>query len=228
VITSASSKVALAMTLFVKNDKEHLADTKIIGYTSESNKNFCRSTGLYDDILGYNEPLGSKGDDVEAPTKKKYVMIEISGRGDVYKMNQQNNNSNKIDIVKLLATGNAADVNDKQFTFSHFSWYATIKLMLSLMGAPRWIRSWMNPVQDLYNIMDDMIELKQKWGVEKFKETQKEYGKMFYQAAKEWISIRQCDNEATIEKAFSDIMEGTVPPSETIVLDASEAVAHRK
>ena len=51
VVTSASSKVALAMALYMKNDAyKKFENTKIIGYTSSSNIEFCKKTGLYDTV----------------------------------------------------------------------------------------------------------------------------------------------------------------------------------
>jgi Protein of unknown function (DUF2855) len=225
VITSASSKVALAMALFVKNDKERFGDRKIIGYTSESTKKFCESTGLYDEVLGYDEPLGCK--DQEDGPPKKFVMIEISGRGDVYELNEKKNKS-KAKIVKLLAIGNSANVENQQSTFAYFSTYATIKLMLTFMGAPAWVRSWMNPTQELYLITDDKDELTKKWGADKFRETQKEYARLFCDSVKDWIRIRECDTEQAIGKAFTDMLEGSIPPTETIVLDAAKALKYRR
>jgi hypothetical protein len=178
---------------------------------------------LYDEILLYEELLDKKEDNNNK--HNKYLMIDISGRGRTYIMNEANPHT---EIVKVLVVGNASNTNDKDSTFASFSVYATIKLMLTMMGAPTWIRSWMQPVQELYLIMDDMELLKSQWGITKLQSTQKEYARMFCQAAKTWIRIRTCHDEKSIQAAYTDILDGTVPPSEAIVVDVAHAVAHRK
>jgi len=50
----------------------------------------------------------------------------------------------------------------------------------------------------------------------------------FCKAAKEWMSIREAKTEEEIGKAFVDILEGSVPPSEIIALNIGQAVSHRK
>ena len=109
-----------------------------------------------------------------------------------------------------------------------FSYYATFKAILSMMGAPAWIRSWMNPVQEIYLIWDDMSALKKEWGQTKLQSTTREYALTFCKAAKDWISIRRCESEESIQQAFTDMLDGTILPSETVVLDVIKAVSHRK
>ena len=63
VVTSASSKVALAMAMYMKNDpNKKFENILIIGYTSESNVEFCKQTGLYDSLFCH--------DDILSPGKK--------------------------------------------------------------------------------------------------------------------------------------------------------------
>jgi hypothetical protein len=133
-----------------------------------------------------------------------------------------------VEIVKVLAIGNASATPDKESTFATFSLIASVKLILTMMGAPAILSSWMNPVQELYLIMNDMADLEKEWGPEKLRSTQNEYVQIFCKAAVEWISVRTCDTEESVQNAFAEIVEGTVPPSETIILDAVKAVAHRK
>mmetsp|Transcript_2359 Transcript_2359/g.3201 ORF Transcript_2359/g.3201 Transcript_2359/m.3201 type:complete len:431 (+) Transcript_2359:31-1323(+) len=222
VVTSASSKVALALAVYLKHNNNPVTK-KIIGYTSESNKEFCRKTGLYDEIIGYEDALN-----FEWRTKKtKYVIVDIAGRGEVYNRNIQEPD---VEIVKLLAIGNASGTANKQSTFASFSMIAKVKLMLTMVGAPAMFSSWMNPVQELYLIFNGMADLKKEWGAEKLRATLNEYERIFCKAAtdEEWISIRTCDTEESIQKAFAEIVQGTVHPSETIILDVVKAVAHRK
>ena len=63
VITSASSKVALALALYMKNDPDKKFENRpIIGYTSNNNMQFCKQTGLYDSLFCYDDilPPGKK------------------------------------------------------------------------------------------------------------------------------------------------------------------------
>lgn len=239
VLTSASSKVALALAVYLKhNNSEDYPGTtkKIIGYTSESNKEFCEKTGLYDEVLGYEDTLknlesttGEIGDNNNKgkKNKMKYIVVDVSGRGEVYKRNVKEPN---LEIVKVFAVGNTSNTSDDKSTFSILSMFGMAKMILTMMGAPSFFTSWMNPVVEPYLIMTDMAELKSKWGNEKLDTMQKDYTRIFCKAAASngWISIRTCDTEESIQKAFSDIVQGLIPPSETIILDTIKAVAHRK
>jgi hypothetical protein len=207
----------------MKNDpNQTFQNIKLIGYTSESNKDFCLNTNLYDEVLGYNDLLADSACTTES---SKYVVIDIAGKGDTYIMNEKQPNTN---ILKLLVVGNSSNTEEKRATMASFSYYATFKAILSMMGAPAWIRSWMTPVQEIYLIWDDMSALKREWGQERLQSTTREYALIFCKAAKGWIAIRRCESEESIQKAFTDMLDGTILPSETIVLDVVKAVSHRK
>jgi len=232
VLTAASSKVSLALAIYLKHNSDDYPSTtkKIIGYTSEANKEFCRKTGLYDEVLGYEEnlkPLTGNDEKAIKAAKSKFVVIDTSGKGDVYKRNSKEPN---VEIVKLLSVGNASGTPNKESTFASFSIMGTAKMILALMGAPRFLHSWINPTVDIYLIFFDLDDLKAKWGNEKLKDTSNEYTRIFCEAVakNEWISVRTCDTEESIQQGFSDICMGTIPPNETIVLDTTQAFAHRK
>lgn len=215
VVTSASSKVALAFALYMKDNTE---GKKVIGYTSESNKAFCESKGLYSQILTYEEALpASSTDDVAGAD---VVMVEVSGRGQVYANNESR-------VKKLLSIGNASDAPDKDSTFASFTAYAKVKMMLTILGAPQWIRSRMNPTQELFLIMDIIPQLLGEWGKEKYLQTLEDYTKKFCDEAGKWMKERPCDTEESIQSAFGDILTGSVPPSEFVTLNVAKAVAHR-
>ena len=207
VVTSASSKVALAFALYMKGAE----GKNVIGYTSEANKAFCEATGLYSEILTYDEALPA-GEDV--------VMVDISGRGVIYTKHQSR-------AKKLLCIGNASGGPDKDTAFANFTVYAKIKMILTMMGGPKWIRSSMNPTQELFLIMDTMQVLLEEWGKEKYLQTLEDYTKAFCDEAGKWMKERKCETEETIQSAFEDIVQGSVPPSEFVVLDVGKAVAHR-
>jgi len=228
IVTSASSKVALALALYLKyngkdDDKPKVAK-KIIGYTSESNKEFCRMTGLYDEILGYDEALNTVSTE-----KTKYTIIDIAGQGKVYSVNMNDPN---VEIVKFLTVGASSGAPPSESAFKYFSIYATVKMVLDMMNILQWLASYMNPVQELYLVFKDMADYQAEVGIEQLQATVKEYERLFCRAAstpgKEWITVRNCESEESIQAAFSDIVQGTIPPSETIVLDVVKAVAHRK
>ena len=214
VVTSASSKVALAMALYMKNDSDKkFKDKKIIGYTSSSNIEFCKRTGLYDTVLSYDEVLPSQ----------EYVMIDIAGRGNVYTKNEKESG---VDILKLLVIGNSSGTDNKKATFSTFSYFAMIKMGLAMCGLPAWVHSWMKPTQELYLIWEDNSVMEKEWGKEKYKKIQKDISFTFCKSAKEWMKVRLAMTEEEIMNAFEDILAGTVPPSEVITLDAVKALAH--
>ena len=218
VITSASSKVALAMALYMKNDPhKKFENIPIIGCTSNNNMQFCKQTGLYDTLFCYDDIL---------PPEKKYVIVDIAGRADVY---TRNKNEEGFGITKLLVVGNSSGIEDKKGTFSAFTAYAKIKMIMGMMGLPPRLHSWMpRPTQELYLIWEDMAAMEKKWGKDKVKDVQRESSFTFCKAAKEWMSIREAKTEEEIGKAFVDILEGSVPPSEIVALDIGQAVSHRK
>mmetsp|Transcript_6149 Transcript_6149/g.9442 ORF Transcript_6149/g.9442 Transcript_6149/m.9442 type:complete len:106 (-) Transcript_6149:39-356(-) len=103
------------------------------------------------------------------------------------------------------------------------------KMFLTMMGASGILTKWINPVQELYLIFNDIVYLKKEWGIEKFQKTLEDYVNIFCTAASgKLITIRTCENEKSIQAAFSEIVQGSVPPTETIILDVAKAVAHRK
>ena len=216
VVTSASSKVGLALALYLK--QEGSSGTKVIGYTSDANKEFCQKTGLYDSIHGYNDKLS----DV-IPPNESCAMIDIAGKASIY-----TNNVSSTKITKLFCIGNSSGTPDQDSTFACFSTYAKMKMILTFMGAPSWIRKWMNPTQELFLIMETTPAMKKEYGLEKYRAKMREQAKSFCAEASKWISVRNCSTEESIRKAFEDIIQGSVPPSEAVVLDVTKAVSHRK
>jgi hypothetical protein len=211
-MTAASSKVSLALALFLKEFKTD-KEVRLVGYTSSANKDFCKKTGLYDEVLGYDDLLGERC--------TKCCMIDVSGQAQTY---QQNNKS----ILKNFVIGNASGTEDKKTTFSSLTTYGSMKLIMTMMGMPSFILNRMNPIQEVYLIPPDMTLMKTEWGLEKYNETMIEYGFVFCKAMEKLITIRRCDTEGSIEQAFVEIVSGTVPPTGAIVLDIVKAVSARK
>jgi hypothetical protein len=98
---------------------------------------------LYDEVLGYDDILKppANNDNNNYSNNDKYVVIVIAGRGDVYTRNNNNKESN-VNIVKLLAIGNAPSTPDKQPTFASFSLMGSAKLIMTVMGLPGWLLHW--------------------------------------------------------------------------------------
>lgn len=209
VVTSASSKVALAFAVYMQD----VAGKKVVGYTSSDNRAFCQSTGLYAQVLSYQDELPTSLGDV--------VMVDISGRGDLYA-------TNKDRVKKLLSIGNASGTADKDSSIAAFTALAKCKMILTMTGGPKWVRNLMNPTQELFLIMDTMQVLIEEWGKEKYLENIELYTKRFCDEASKWIRERKCETEDAIQSAFGDIVQGSVPPSEFVLIDVAKAVAHRK
>lgn len=214
VITSASSKVALALALYLKH---HNAGKKIIGYTSDSNRSFVESTRLYDALLGYSDALPSS-----CSSSGGVVMIDIAGKGSLYVQNQDK-------VTKLLALGNSSDSPEKESTFAKFPLLASIKMIMTMMRMPPWITDCMHVKQELYLVWNTTEFLLKQWGKDKFKQEVETHAKLFCDAAtNNWgLMVRNCNTEEEIQKAFEEIIQGTVSPKECLVLDVAKAVDHR-
>ena len=149
-------------------------------------------------------------------------MIEISGKGTIYSKNQDK-------ITKVLCIGNSSASKDQESTFGTFTFLAKTKMILSMIMAPAWITDRIVVKQEVFLIFNIMGVLLKDWGKDKYLQSQEDFAKLFCETAtKEWgITVRDCDSEQDIQKAFSDIVEGTVSPKECIVLDVAKAVEHR-
>lgn len=55
----------------------------------------------------------------------------------------RNKNEEGVDIIKLLVVGNSSGIEDKKGTFSTFTTYAKMKIILGMMGLPPRLHSWM-------------------------------------------------------------------------------------
>ena len=212
VLTSASSKVSLATAFYLKQPLEQASkDIKVIGMTSESNKDFCQKTQLYDQVLGYDDDL---------PDDDKYILIDVAGRGEVYKGNQDK-------IVKAYVVGNSHGVPDAVSTFSSFGYIATLKMMLAFMGWGGWLAKYLNPKLEVFLIMTVSAQLTQDWGAEGFQKRYETAMQDFTKAAvdKGWMTCKQCNDMKEIKDAYQGIVEGTIPPNEAVILNVGNAVA---
>jgi NADPH:quinone reductase-like Zn-dependent oxidoreductase len=207
ILTSASSKVSLAASYFLKQQGN--VPVKIIGYTSASNKDFCIQTGLYDDVVTYDDTL---------ETNEKCVLIDVAGNGSLYHRLQPK-------LIKVLAVGNSNDISEESSTFKQFSWIGTMKLIMTFMGMSNWFRSWLNPQLELFFVFDIMQELKQELGQAKLDVQMDAAMKEFVDAiiTNKWMTVRTCDSLESIQQAHVDICKGNVKPSEAVVVDMDTA-----
>jgi hypothetical protein len=209
VLSSASSKVSLAAAFYLKQNND--LGVAVIGYTSDQNRDFCESTGLYDQVLSYNT-------DFPETDEAHYIFIDVAGRGEVYARNEAS-------IVKALVIGNSQDVSDAASTSAQFGLVTKIKVMLMFMGLGS-IASYLRPKLDLFLIVDIRAALSKEWGHDGFKERSENAMQDFVTAAvdKKWIQRRSCTTLKSVREGYSDIVKGIVPPSEAIVLDVSKAL----
>ncbi|MEM7182700.1 MAG: DUF2855 family protein [Spirochaetota bacterium] len=71
-LTSASSKTAIALAYLIKKRKQQEnTDVQILGMTSEKNLAFVKDLGLYDEILGYTE--------ISHLQKQKTTIVDFAG-----------------------------------------------------------------------------------------------------------------------------------------------------
>ncbi len=72
IMTSASSKTAMGLAYMVKNDSP---DVRRIGLTSSANVEFTMDTGLYDQVISYEDAFGEHGLDAE----ENCVSVDFAG-----------------------------------------------------------------------------------------------------------------------------------------------------
>jgi hypothetical protein len=126
VLTSASSKLSLATALLLRKERDQGDLAKITGYTAPHNADFVRATGLYDDVVTYDE--GLPGDDT-----LRHLLIDVAGDADVYKRS-------KAKFVKAFAVGGThADAKSSVFTAFGPSGFA--KLLVDMV-APAAVKKW--------------------------------------------------------------------------------------
>jgi hypothetical protein len=210
VVSSASSKVSLALAFYLKQDTD--SGVAVIGYTSDQNRDFCESTGLYGQVLSYDA-------DLPDTDKANYIFIDVAGRGEVYTRNEAK-------IVKALCVGNSQNVSDAEWTFTQFGLVAKLKTMLMFMGFGSIASYFLRPKLDLFLIIDVSAALLKEWGRDGYNERFENATQDFLNAAmdKKWIQRRICTTLESVREGYRDIVKGIVPPSEAIVLDVSKAL----
>ncbi len=208
VLTSASSKISLATALVLARERDVGRLQQVIAYTSAKNRSWVEQTGVYDEVLTYDQTLSPAG-------KLDHVMIDVAGDGSLYKQNKQH-------LVKALAVGGTHS-KAKSSTFTAFGPSAIVK-MAANMAAPRVIRNWvdnqLNPKLEMFFAPTVMAELARKMGRSALDKRCEETLAVFVDAAvsNDWIQVTRCEDAESAQAAYQRIFRGEVPPSEAIIV----------
>lgn len=211
VFTSASSKLSLAIAVLLKEERAK-GRVKVIGYTGDANKSFIESTGYFDEVLTYDQPLPSGNG-------KKHVMVDVAGDARILKQNKKS-------IIKALAVGGTHS-NAKSSTFTAFGPSGIVKMILG-MASPNGfggkIANKLNPTLEMFFAPTVMSELKSRWGKETFDQKCEEALGTFVNAAidNKWIEVNRLEDLDGIQASYKRIFTGKLPPSEAIILSMAK------
>lgn len=213
VLTSASSKLSLAIALLLKEQKDKGDIKEVVGYTSAGNSDFVKRTGLYDRVLTYDQKLHDELGD-------KNIFIDVAGDGAIYK-------SMKHRICKGLAVG-GTHADAKSSTFTAFSPSGILKMIID-MTAPKSAKKWaaknLSPKLEMFfapNVINDLLE---RWGKEEMDRRANAALTAFVDAAIDegWISVDRSESIDDVASAYQRIMVGKVPPSQAVILSLVDA-----
>jgi len=115
VLSSASSKTALSLACFLHNSKsDH--NREVIGLTSEKNMDFVKSTGFYDQVIGYDEIESSL-------PENQTVGIDFSGSATLNQRIYQKLNGSlthlcKVGLTDWTALDPTSNVPNSKFFFA--------------------------------------------------------------------------------------------------------------
>lgn len=100
ILTSASSKTALALAFMFKQNRK-TDGKKVVGLTSKGNVEFVRETGFYDDVIAYDE--------IEKISAENSVIIDFAGNAPLLKEIHQQLSDNLKYISRIGITDWQAD-----------------------------------------------------------------------------------------------------------------------
>jgi hypothetical protein len=208
VLTSASSKLSLATALLLQEARENGAIKKVIGYTSDKNLNFVSGTGLYDDVLTFDQDLPGDGG-------LKHILIDVAGDASIYKRNQDR-------IIKALAVGGTHGSAEAS-TFTAFGPSGFLKMFIDMVGpkaAKRWASKRLNPRLEMFFAPTVINELLARWGQEAMDQKSDAALQQFVDAAidRGWISVTRSEDVNAIQSTYQRIVSGQVPPSEAVII----------
>lgn len=208
VLTSASSKLSLATALLLREDRDNGTIDRVIGYTSEGNKEFVTSTGLYDEVVTYDASPA-------ADANTKHVLIDVAGDAKIYKRI-------KDQLIKGLAVG-GTHADAEASTFTSFSPSGFLKMFIDMI-APQPIKNWasrsLSPPLEMFFAPTVITELLARWGQEEMNERSNAALTRFVDAAidGDWIQVDRSESLEAIQSAYRRIVSGEVPPSEAVIL----------
>lgn len=208
VLTSASSKLSLATALLLQPARESGKICKVIGYTSGKNRDFVAATGLYDDVLTFDQDLPGDGG-------LKHALVDVAGDASVYKRNRKK-------IIKALAVGGThADADASIFTAFRPSGF--LKMFIDMVGpdaAKRWASRRLNPGLEMFFAPAVINALIDRWGQEEMDRKSDLALQQFVDAAIDagWMSVSRCEDIDAIQSAYRRIIAGEIPPSEAVIV----------
>ncbi|NND67238.1 MAG: DUF2855 family protein [Halioglobus sp.] len=206
VLTSASSKLALATAQCVRELRDTGALEQIIGYTGDANKGFVESTGLYDQVLGYAQDL---------PDGLRHVLVDVAGDAAIYKRN-------KARCAKAFAVGGTHSEAEAS-VFTAFGPSGFLKMFIDMM-APQGIKNWaarnLNPKLEMFFAPTVINELIAQWGRDELTRRTDAALTEFVDAAVDsgWIAVARSETPEAAQAAYRRIVEGKVPPAEAVIL----------
>lgn len=208
VLTSASSKLSLATALLLRQQRDSGELHKVIGYTASSNREFVRQTGLYDEVLSYDDALPED-------SGLRHVLIDVAGDAEIYKRGKSR-------FIKAFAVGGThADAEASVFTA--FGPSGFLKMFIDMV-APQSIKAWaarrLSPKLEMFFAPTVINELLGRWGREEMDSRSNAALSAFVDAAidQDWIRVERSENPEAIQAAYRRIVEGRVPPSEAVIL----------
>lgn len=208
VLTSASSKLALATAFILKSKRADGTLKRIIGYSSPQNTAFVRATGLFDDVLTYDQ-------DLPPEWGVRPVLIDVAGDATIFRRIEKT-------LAKALAVGGTHS-HAKASTFTAFSPSGMVKLvgsMVAPVAVRKWLDSKLHPKLEMFFAPTLMADLSALWGKDEYNQRCDAALAAFVHAAidNHWLTVVRAEELDAIRAQYRRIVEGKVPPSEAVVL----------
>jgi hypothetical protein len=212
VLTSASSKLSLATALLLKDERDSGNLKRVIGYTSSDNVEFVKNTGIFDDVLTYDQAIVSD-------EGLQHVLIDVAGDAVIYKRIKDS-------LIKGLAVGGTHS-DAEASTFQSFGLTGFVKMFIDMV-APQMIKAWasksLNPPLEMFFAPTVRHQLLARWGKDEMdRKADRALGR-FVDAAVDnnWIQVDRSESVESIQTAYRNIMSGQVPPSQAVTLSLAD------
>ncbi len=208
VLTSASSKLSLATALLLRDARAGGAVQRVIGYTAGGNADFVAATGLYDEVIGYDEAL-------PPDSALRHLLVDVAGDAAVYKRG-------KAQFVKAFAVGGTHG-DAEASVFTAFGPGGFLKMVIDMVG-PQGLKNWasrrLSPRLEMFFAPTVINELLSRWGREEMDRKSDAALAQFVDAAVDegWIRVVRSETPEAAQEAYRRIVQGEVPPSEAVIL----------